>query len=543
MLHRRLWLLALGVCCAAAPIGRAADPSSSIDDARRLAGRIDQLIEVKLAKLRLTPAPLATESAQMRRLSLDVIGRIASVPEARRYLAEPGSDKYERELERMLGSPGYVNHFSNVWRELLLPEVGQDFEKAFLLPSMDGWLRKQFRDNVPYDKMVREVLTLPLGRPRRNPQEDFDGNYFGRFNQASPIAFYQAKEGKPEEIAAASARVFLGVRIECAQCHDHPFAKWTREQFWGQAAFFAGIRSRQNNGIYSPLNEVNDRREMAIPNDRRERVAQAQYLDGTEPQWRYKVNARETYADWVTAADNPFFARAFVNRLWAHFFGIGIVDPVDDLDHADHPPSHPELLDEMARAFVKSGYDMKFMIRAITLSKAYRRSSVARGPIAPDTRLFSHMSVRGLTPEQVFDSLVVATGYKDPFRDRRNRFFNPNSPRQMFTSKFQVGTEKPIEHRTSIPQALAMMNNGLIADLTNPDKGELLAAVAHASFMDPAAKVETIYLAALGRKPTTAESKKYVAYVERGGTTSNPKQALADVYWALLNSPEFILNH
>jgi hypothetical protein len=535
---RRLWLLALGVCVALAPAARAGAPAAA-EDARKLAERIDRLIDAPLARAKAPSAPIADDAALLRRLTLDVVGRVPTVAEVRRHLDDQGSDKFERALERLLDSPGYANHFTNIYRDLLLPEAAQDLERAYLVPGMENWLRRQFRDNVSYDKMVREILTLPLSRNANDGRGDFE--YFNGGGN-SPMAFYLAKEGKPEEIASASARLFLGVRIECAQCHDHPFAEWRREQFWGQAAFFAGVRGGKN-GIYGPITEVPDRRELPIPNDPRNRVAQAVFLDGTEPRWKYKVGARETYADWLTAPDNPFFARAAVNRLWAHFFGVGLVDPVDNFD-PQNPASHPELLDALAREFVAHGYDFKFMIRAITLSRAYRRSSVAAGPLAAaDARLFGQQSVRGLSPDQLFDSLTVATGYRDPFNQRRQRFFNPNSPRGMFLAKFQTGQEKATEHRTSIPQALAMMNNSLIVDLTHPDKGEILAAVSAAPFMETPAKLETLYLAVLGRKPRPAEVEKFVPYIEAGGAAGSQKQALADVYWALLNSPEFILNH
>jgi hypothetical protein len=536
-MSRRLWILALGVCCAVAPAARAGAPTT-LEEARKLADRIDRLIEARLAKARVTPAPMADDAVMLRRLTLDVVGRVPTVAEIRRHLADPGSDKHERALERLLDTPGYVNHFTNIWRELLLPEAVQDIERSYMIPGMENWLRSQFRDNVPYDKMVRQIITLPLSR-NQNGGEDVFQYYDGRVG--SPMPFYLAKDGKPEDIASATARIFLGVRLECAQCHDHPFAKWTREQFWGQAAFFAGVRGGRN-GPYGPITEVPDRRELVIPNDPRGRVAQPIFLDGGEPRWQFKVGARETYADWMTAPDNPFFARAAVNRLWAHFFGIGLVDPVDNFD-PQNPASHPELLDELARQFVLHGYDLRFMMRAITLSRTYRRSSMTTGPVPADVRLFAQQAVRGLSPDQLFDSLTTATGYRDPFNNRRQRFFNPGSPRGMFLSKFQTGQEKATEHRTSIPQALAMMNNSLITDLTHPDKGEILAAVVAAPFMETPAKLETMFLAVLGRKPRPAEVEKLGQYIDVGGAAGSQKQALADVYWALLNSPEFILNH
>ncbi len=531
MASHRFWILALVAWCLLATVGRAEGPPN-LNDARQLAERIDQMIEARLAKAGIQHAPLASDSTLLRRLSLDILGRIPAVSESRKYLGDPGSEKFERAVERMLESPGYISHFTQIWRELLLPEAGQDMEKYYLVPGIENWLRKQMRENTPYDKMVREIITLPMDRTEgRRP------GYYGRGDN-SPMAFYQAKDGKPEEIAASAVRVFLGIRLECAQCHDHPFAKWSREQFWSQASFFAGVRTGRN-GIYGPVTEVTDRREMAIPNT--ERIAQAQFLDGTEPRWKFKVSARESFADWMTAPENPYFARTAVNRLWAHFFGIGLVDPVDNFD-PENPASHPEVLDELARAFIKSGYDNKFIIRAITLSRTYRRASTIDSGDQPDPRLFSHMAVRGLTPEQLFNSLVVATGYRDPF-NRQQRFYNPNSPRGMFLSKFQNSQDKPIEHRTSISQALAMMNNTLIMDLTDSDKGQALAAILSSPFLDTPGKIESLYLAVLSRKPQPEELDKLTKLVIKGGATGKPKQALADLYWALLNSPEFLLNH
>src|SRR5262249_47807301 len=195
-----------------------------------------------------------------------------------------------------------------------------------------------------------------------------------------------------EELAAGTVRVFLGVRIECAQCHDHPFAQWKRDQFWGQAAFFAGVRRPANDTgdffIGTPLTELADRREITIPGT--ERVAQPVFLDGKEPQWKYRASARATLADWMTGKDNPFFARTAVNRLWAQLFGVGIVEPVDDFTE-ENKPSHPELLDELAHQLAEHGFDFKFLLRAITLSKTYQQSSIYPGASKPETRLFAYM--------------------------------------------------------------------------------------------------------------------------------------------------------
>jgi hypothetical protein len=534
MIHPRFWIAALIAGCLAAPAW--AEPSSADEtrrlreDARALAAKIDQLIASRLAAQKVTPAPLAGDGAYLRRLSLDVIGRIPLVSETRRFLSDPASDKRERAVERLLDSPGYVTNFSNIWRDLLMPEANADFQQRFLSASIESWLRKEFAENVSYDRMVRELITLPMQNNNRNM-------YFNPGSgPTSPMAFYQSKQGKPENLAASTARLFLGVRLECAQCHNHPFGKWTREQFWGQAAFFGGIRAQDNgNGFFTLQNEVADRRELGIPGT--ERVAQARFLDGKEPQWRYKTPARTTLADWMTAPDNPFFARAAVNRLWAHFFGVGIVEPVDDFSD-ENKPSHPELLDELAHQFASHGFDYRFIIRAIALSKTYQLSSVHPGPVQPDVRLFARMPVKGLSQDQLYDSFLLATATPNPNANQRRFNYNMNG----FETKF-ASQEKSTEYQTSIPQALALMNNAMVANATHPQRSEFLAAVVNAPFLDTAGRIETLYLATLSRKPRPDEAEQLQRYVEKGGAAKDEKTALGDVLWVLLNSPEFFLNH
>ncbi len=220
---------------------------------------------------------------------------------------------------------------------MLLPEANNQ-QVQFFVPSFHNWIRQQIQKDVPYDQMVRELLTVSFGpgsRRQRSPQG----------TEPSPLAFYQASELKPENLAATTSRIFLGVKLECAQCHDHPLAKWTRKQFWEYAAFFSGLQG-SNNNVFDPVKEVADRREIKIPGT--DKTVQARLLDGTEPAWNPGTIARSTLADWVTDAKNPFFARTAANRLWAHFFGIGLLEPVDEPGE-DNPPSHPELLDELAR--------------------------------------------------------------------------------------------------------------------------------------------------------------------------------------------------
>ena len=322
--------------------------------------------------------------------------------------------------------------------------------------------------------------------------------------------------------------------IECAQCHDHPFASWTRQHFWGLAAFFAGLqRDGENNGA---IREVFDRRDIKIPGSLTS--AEARFLDETQPRWRYNVGARVTLADWLTAADNPYFARATVNRVWAQFFGVGLVEPVDDF-RPDNPPSHPELLDELARQFAAHRFDLRYLLRSITASQAYQLTSAAPASLPP--RLFAHMAVKGLSPEQLFDSLAMATGYRPSSSPQPQNQPAPD-PRAEFLARF-AGGQPRTETQRSIQQALMLMNGQFIADATRLKDGAALASIANDRALDTAGKVEALYLATLSRKPAAKELKRFVKYVDEGGPSKDAKMALADVLWTLLNSAEFSLNH
>lgn len=529
-------LLACGLALALGARGLAAENAATTaaapaPDPYALAAKIDKHLNDKMKSAGVTAAPRADDAEFLRRTTLDLNGRIPLPREIHELAATSAADKRRKLVDQLLDNPGYVNHFTNVYRHLFLPEASTNFEVAYFQIGFDNWLRKKFRENTPYDKIAREMIAVEIGQNRNQYYNPFDG-------RETPTAFFSAKEAKPENLAAATAKVFLGIQIECAQCHNHPFARWSREQFWNTAAFFAGIERTQPN-FYSPMREIFDRREIAIPNT--DKVVQAAFLDDKDPQWKFQTSSRVTFADWMTADDNPYFARTAVNRLWAHFFGVGIVDPVDDFND-ENKASHPELLDELSKAFIASKYDMKFLVRAITATDAYQRTSSMTEPGQSNPRLYAKMSVKGMTGEQLFDSLAQAVGYRDPYPRNQPAFvFGGNNPRYEFISKF-ASTSKPTEIQTSILQALMLMNGKFLADATTIDKSETLAGVWDAPFLDTGRKIETLYLAALGRKPRPEELQKLVKHVETGDPAKQ-KQRLGDVYWTLLNSVEFRVNH
>jgi hypothetical protein len=527
-----LLLAGLPACGADRP---ATDPGL---DVQALAGRIDQLIAARWDAAGVRPAARADDAEFLRRVYLDLAGRIPSVTETRDFLDDKAPDKRRRLVDRLLAGSRYVTHFTSVWRSLLLPESNANLQARFLAPGMESWLRAELARDAPYDEMVRDLLTTPVGPDA----------FRGANANPNPASFYLAKQLKPEEVAAATSRIFLGVRLECAQCHNHPFARWKREQFWSYAAFFAGLQRQGAGDFVQPGRERTDRRELSIPGT--EKVVQAKFLDGKEPTWKAKTSARVTLADWMTAADNPYFARAAVNRLWGYFFGTGLVDPVDDMVGSERVPSHPELLDLLAKEFVGHHFDLKFLIRAITASRAYQLSSARTDPGQDDPTLFARMAIRGLTAEQLYDSVSQATGYQEGGNNPNAVFFGQGTPRTEFVNMFSNQTEKATEVQTSILQALSLMNGSLIASATSLDRSETLAAVADAPFLDTRGRIETLFLAALARKPKPKELDRLVKYVEvntAGGSAAEREKsarlALADVFWALLNSGEFFLNH
>ena len=505
------------------------------DDVQKLADLIDQHIEARWNSDGVTPAPIAGDEEFLRRVSLHVAGSIPPVAQTRRFLASASPERRREQVDDLLESPQYITNFSNFWTRVMMPESATDLQGLAQRPGFQAWLRQHLARNTHYNAMVYELLTTPLAGDRGlNAAMQNTG-------PLTPVAFFTTKQIKPENLAAATSRMFMGIRIECAQCHNHPYDAWKQEQFWGYAAFFAGIeRTNRNDDAIGQVKEVFDRRELTIPEQ--ETVVQAMYLDGTQPQWRSKVSSRRTLADWLTTKQNPYFSKAVVNRLWGHFFGVGIVDPIDDFGGANRP-SHPELLEALALDFAEHDFDLKYLIRGITASKTYQRSSRKTHESQSEPQQFARMSVQGLTGEQLFDSMAVAVGHLEPFQQQQPFQFNQTGPRSEFLELFTPDNNSPTERQTSILQALAMMNGQFSATVTSLEQSSTLAAVVEFPLMKTPDRIEALYMAALSRRPRSDERDRLTAYVDSGGPAKNPKLALADVFWALLNSSEFLFNH
>jgi hypothetical protein len=518
-------LLACGFALASEP---ARDP------AQDLSHRIDAHIFQVLEQEQITPAPTSDDAEFFRRAWLDIAGKIPAAMDVRDFLADEDPDKRRRAIERLLESPGYISHFSAVWREALIPEANMGRQLRFMSTSFDPWLRQRLADNVAYDAIVRELLTTPVDRT-----PEVRGTVALSGDGPTPVAFYIAKQGAPENLAASTARVFLGVRIECAQCHDHPFDSWKQEQFWRLAAFFSGFQPAPGERANQVREAFPQQRQIGIPGT--DKIVEAVFLDGSTPPLDGGEPARAALARWVTTRHNPYFARAAANRLWAHFFGVGLVEPPDDFSE-NNPPSHPELLDELARAFAAQGFDLKFLIRAIASSRAYQLSSRRTHPSQDAPQRFARMAVKGLTAAQMLDSLSQATGYVAASPPTTAAPFQVVNARSEILETFANDAEPAVQRQTTIVQALALMNGSFISQAVSLDQSRALLAITGFP-MRPAERVEALFLATLSRQPRLEELERLSFYVMDGGPTADPDRALAEVFWALLNSSEFGTNH
>jgi hypothetical protein len=539
----RLRTVAILACLAFTSSLQAADPTDNADAAAGIASLINKHLTADWDARGIKPAPAADDAEFVRRVYLDLIGRIPKVAETRAFLDDPAPDKRAALVERLLLTPSHASYFASVTRTAWLPQTLTNIQFFGSGIQFEDWLKQGYRKNTPADVIARRVLTAPL-QVLQNPQGRFVQPSGGDPQSQAIAAFYQANDVRPENVGAAVSRLFLGVKLECAQCHDHPFARYTREQFWEFAAFFADLNPLPGRrpGFVGPLPPQSEVNRLTIPKTDREVVAR--FFDGTEPDWSPKLTPRQELAQWLTSPQNEFFARNLVNRMWAHFFGFGIQDPLDEPDE-NNPPSHPELLNELARAFASAGFDNRVLMRGIICSQAYQLSSKLTHTSQTNPRSFARMNLKGMSPSQLFDSMVAATGHREPANLRQNRFvFNPqpNNPRSQFLTRF-ASTERAAESSTTILQALLLMNGQFVNEVTSLEKGEVLVAIAEMPGWDTKQRVSTLFLTAFARKPTEEELEKFMSYVDRGGANNDPKRALADVFWVLLNSPEFMFNH
>jgi hypothetical protein len=498
---------AVAICLASASQAQADDQSLPAPEV--VTAKIDQLFEQTWHDAGIAPAALADDATFLRRVTLDLTGLIPTVGEIRTFQADTRLQKRQFAIVDLLQRPRHANHLAHLWREVLLPKNTD----ATAAAAFEAWLQTRFQKNLAYDRLVQEILTAR-----------------GAVTQTEPAVFFAANATKPEELAASSSRAFLGLQVRCAQCHDHPFAAWKQSDFWSFAAFYARV---QGPTAVTDQTPVDDRRDGEVRHPKTLKAVLPRFLDGREFSEATAEPRRAVLARWVTAPDNPYFARAAVNRAWWLLFGRGLVQPVDDLDPRN-PPSHSEVFDLLTADFVASGFDLRRTLQIIAASKPYQlasQSAVGREAEAG----YAAMSVRSMSAAQVYDALLQAAGQRaftaETLRDRA-----------AFLALFDAPSRDALEFQGGIPQVLSLLNGPLVARLTDPATGDLIAALADSPFLNDRQRVETLFLATVSRLPRENERDQTQKVLDAQRTTEGRAQALGDILWALLNSSEFVLN-
>jgi len=504
---------------------------------------IDSEVRAAWQREKIAPAQASTDAEFLRRVSLDLIGVIPTSAEAAAFLDSPEADKREKLVEKLLADPRFARHQGDIWDMILFGRNPPGYETS-RRPGFQAWLRARFEKNTPYDEWVRELL-----KAEGNSDEN-GAMYFAQWRSA------------PEDAIEAVSQTFLGVQLQCARCHDHPFEEWKQRDFYGMAAFLARLEvitvAQKGNRPIFAIGERNlgDVRftgpiKNAKPGDKGEPV-KPKFLHGKElaepalpkafKEERFPANKmppkpkfsrKDALAEWITKPDNPYFARAVANRVWAQFMGRGLVHPVDNIS-ASNKPSHPALLDALAKELRGHKFDLKWYIRELVNSKTYQLSG--RGTGEPMPEWFQHARSRPLSAEELAESWQVATGFlaaeaasgKKPGTDRFRplvrdyiiQFFgNPNTG----TGDFQGGLREHL-----------YLNNGPLGQMINVKDG--LAEFLGDAKKPVEGRIERLFLAALNRRPAPDEVKKFAAYL-------NGKNPAAEAVWVLITCSEFRFNH
>jgi hypothetical protein len=490
-------------------------------DAPALARVIDQAILERLSQEQATPAPAADDAEFLRRAYLDIAGVIPPADKAVSFLESKQADKCARLVDELLASPNYGRHMADLWQEQLLAQ--QDIlTRGLPLDPLAKWLAEGFNTNKPWDRLVADLLTST-----------------GTQEENGAVTFFLAHRS-PDRVTDTVCRLFLGIQLQCAQCHNHPYTGWKRAEYWGMAAFFAklddGAPKKISKSSEPPhVFEASTVQKKRLPDSALD--AAPKFLEGEAPKLNAKDPYRPALARWLTSADNPYFAKAMVNRVWAQFFGRGLVNPVDNLA-PDNPPSHPELFEALAEQFVRSGFDVKYLVRAICTTEAFQRSSTPASPPSAADVPYTSMAIKPMTPEQLYDSLALVLGEStDPIKGQGKKYKGPRpSARTAFVDFFRPGEgADPKDYPAGIPQVLRLMNANWAA------KGPAFVRRATKADRAPAGNIEAIFLATLSRRPTAAEVGRLEGYLR--DNKSDPTKAYGDVVWAVLNSAEFALNH
>lgn len=491
------------------------------------ANYIDKHVNAKLQRLKIQPSELAGDAEFLRRVYFDLIGMPPTLEELKAFLNDKTEQRRKRAgaIDKLLDREEFVNHWSIKWSDLLQVNRAKLGDKGVW--AFREWIRESLAGNKPYDRMVRELITA-RGSTYQNPP----ANFF-RFTREPKVAM------------ETTTQLFLGVRMVCAQCHDHPFEQWTQNQYYNLSAFFGKLAVKP--GEDSDEEVVYDKREeFEITHPKDGRTMPARFLFTVDNAVVREDDLRDSLAGWLTSRGNPLFAKSMANRMWSYFFGKGIIDPVDDI-RASNPPSNPALLDALTKDFIESNYDLRHLIRTIVNSRTYQLSFRANEWNSDDETNFSHAYPRRLSAEQLFDGIHIAAGARPKFELTPVNSMAQNVPDPAvahggFLDIFgrperQTSCECERRSDVSLVQALNLLNGSTIADAIAAPEGRIAKLVL--SGVNNRQLVEEIYLAALSRAPEAAELDYALTYLGKGGARAERAQ---DLLWALLNSNAFLFN-
>jgi len=509
-------------------------------------GSSDVLIEYIDAQIRqswqdneVQPSNVAEDTEWLRRVYLDIVGHIPPQDAIKAFLADKDEAKRSKVIDNLLDHPDYVRNWTTIWTNNL---IGRRTPRRVSRGGLQKFLREAFGKNRPWNEVVFDIVTGE-----------------GHFEREGAVNFLLAQMQNNDDGVQATAkttRLFMGVQVQCTQCHNHPFNDWKQDQFWQFNSFFRQMR-KVDHRRYDPKSGrmVDDYSELISRDfsgpvyfEKRSGLMQVAYpqyftakVDPTSG-----VNRRRELGRLMTKGDKPYIAQAIVNRTWGHFFGYGFTKPVDDMG-PHNPASHPDLLDRLTAEMVKSGYDMKQLIRWIANSESYNLTSQYSSdnkldnPGAGETPLFSHMYVKSMQAEQLYDSLIIAT---NAHQSGRSNWDAQEKQRQAWMRQFVItfDTDENDEATTfngTIPQALMMMNGPLIENAISDKKGGFLQKILAERSPD-SKKIQQLFLTSLCRQPTRTELTSAIKVFR----AAPDKLALyQDLFWALLNSNEFISNH
>ncbi|WP_197440390.1 DUF1549 domain-containing protein [Polystyrenella longa] len=501
---------------------------------------INQRLDQHWKDNEVVPSDIADDEEWLRRVYLDLTGRIPSTEEVRRFLGEKEEAPSRTQIiEELLSSDEYISNWTTVWTNL---SIGRQTPRRVSRRGMEKFYREAFARNRPWNEVVTDLILAE-----------------GHYEENGAVNYLLAQMTMRDEqvlLTAKTAKLFLGQQLQCVQCHNHPFNQWKQEQFWQFNSFFRQIDKIDHRKIDPDSGRrVDDYSEVVLRDfsgpvhfDRRDGLKQVAYpiFNGESVNPDVTTDRREGLTSLLAQGERPAIASAMVNRMWSHFFGYGFVNPVDDIGPHNHS-AMPELFDRMADEFVKNNYDVKKLMNWIVNSKAYNLTSKFNpgnefdDPAAGETPLFSKMYLKSLEAEQLYDSLLVATradaaGRAD-YEEQLNR-------REQWLRQFVIefGNDEGTEATTfngTIPQALMLMNGQLVRNAMSMEGESFLQQLKNNSKLKPLEKVNEVYLATLNRYPTSRERSALTKLFK-----GNPEEAaLQDLLWALLNSNEFITNH